>query len=79
MSFFVCHINSLAKELGTPLFDELVCDKRWTIDYYRQVHRVFDTAPYEPTSFITSTEASASHIKGMTHHKQFRKAYYGGN
>lgn len=68
------HMLSLAKKLEKPLFNELLCDKRWTLDYYRQVHRVFDTAPDEPTSYVTSTEASASHVKKMTQHEKFRKA-----
>lgn len=35
------HIFALRKHLGMDLFDPSLCDRRWTIDYYKSKQRIF--------------------------------------
>ena len=36
-----CHILVARACLGLPLFDEELCDKRWSMEYYKSSQRVF--------------------------------------
>ena len=38
-----CHIFFVRETLGLDLFDECICDQRWTMQYYESNQRVFLT------------------------------------
>ena len=50
------HMFSLRKQLGIPLFDASICDKRWTSEYYHSTQRLFSEFSHEPSVAITEIE-----------------------
>lgn len=43
------HIFALRVELGLDVYEESLCDKRWTMEYYRENQRIFQE-PNDPST-----------------------------
>ena len=57
--------------LENPLFDESLCEKCWTLNYYRATQRLFSTSNGEPKVVQTT---SVSSCRKLSQHEKFRKA-----
>ena len=65
------HIFALRNKLDHPLFDEEICDKRWSATYYRSTHRMFsEHSAASPTVNVVS----AKHRQALSQHQKFREA-----
>ena len=71
MSLPCRHMFALRAMLGEPLFDENVCEKRWTLIYYRATQRLFSTSTEQPKVVKTT---SKSNCCKLTQHEKFHKA-----
>ena len=55
-----------------PLFDPVLCDKRWTTAYYRSTQRLFLTNSSQPAVQVMT--CSKQHRRKLSQHQKFRKA-----
>ena len=66
------HIFALRSKLQQPLFDETLCDNRWTTEYYRCTQRLFINSSQQ--SSVQVVTASKEHRRKLTQHQKFRTA-----
>jgi zinc finger SWIM domain-containing protein 3 len=66
------HIFALRKQLEAPLFDSKCCANRWTLGYYRDTQRVFNSLPATPSLDVSFVDARKQ--RKLTQHEKFRKA-----
>ena len=62
------HILALRSKLNLSLFDVELCDKRWSMEYYKSTQRMFVNRVHSQVSLTTSAS------KELSQHEKFRKA-----
>jgi zinc finger SWIM domain-containing protein 3 len=67
------HILALRSTLDLPLFDAELCDKRWSMEYYKSTQRMFVNRVRSPQVTLTAS-ASKDHARRLSQHEKFRKA-----
>ena len=71
MSLPCRHMLKLRKKLGEPLYHADICDRRWTIAYYKTTQRLFSSSTIDPAVVTTM---SKNHKHKHSQHEKFRKA-----
>ena len=71
MSLPCRHMFALRAFLEKPLYDGSLCEKRWTLTYYRATQRIFSTSTGQPKVVQTT---SISKCRKLSQHEKFRKA-----
>ena len=62
------HILAVRSRLNLDIFDELLCDKRWSADYYRASQRVFqDTEVHQDSCSLDVIELPAPRKRTLSH------------
>ena len=64
------HIFALRSRLNQPLFDEGICNKRWSATYYQSTHRMFSE---HSAASPTVTVVSAKHWQALSQHQKFHE------
>ena len=65
-------IFALRRKNDEPLFNPVLCDKRWTTTYYRLTQRLLLTSSSQPAVQVMTY--SKQHRKKLSQHQKFRKA-----
>ena len=60
------HIFALRKHLGMDLFDSSLCDRRWSIDYYKSKQRIFVSDNCTESPDVSMVRFSASKKKTLS-------------
>jgi zinc finger SWIM domain-containing protein 3 len=68
------HIFALRRKLGTPLFDESLCNIRWTSKYYRENQRMFLDVSWSSSDSVQVTQATSKPSRVLSQHQKYRKA-----
>ena len=63
---------ALRKMVGEPLFHPSLCDKRWTIAYYRSTQRLFSAASNDCS--LSVVQSSSKGPRKYSQHEKYRKA-----
>lgn len=72
MSLPCRHIFALRAKIGKPLFDGSLCDKLWTLMYYRDTQRLFSSSTAEPRVIQTTSKINSR--RKLSQHEKYRKA-----
>lgn len=67
------HMFALRKKLESPLYDESLCNARWTSTYYHDNQRIFLDMSPSGSDFVEVTQASKPNRVSCQHQK-YRKA-----
>ena len=61
------HIFAIRMELGLDVYDETLCDKRWSMDYYRESQRIVQTTDEQDvSSAVEVMELPAPRTKALS-------------
>lgn len=67
-------IFALRKKLKIPLYDEQLCDTRWTSVYYHDNQRIFlDMSPSD-SNIVEVTQVASKPTRVLSQHQKYRKA-----
>ena len=66
------HIFALRKKLKKLLYDPNLCNKRWTISYYKSTQRIFTAALPEASLVLTTSKSKSG--RRLSQNDKYRKA-----
>lgn len=71
------HIITKRRQTNNPIFDETLCDRRWTRKYYYKSHTVFVESPQQDETFLNNAvEPQQKNI--LSCHGKYRKVLISG-
>jgi len=79
------HIFAARRHLGLPLFEKSLCAERWTLVYYKAMHRLFRSCPAETERHIDTqdlhlnepqiTAVGSNHSTVLSEQQKYRKCH----
>lgn len=57
------HILAIRAEVGLDIYDETLCDRRWTMEYYKESQRIFQSPEVDVKSAVEIMELPAPETK----------------
>ena len=67
------HIFALRTKLKQPLYDESLCNTRWTSSYYHRTQRIFLDASFSEAT-VEVTRCKTKRVRVPSQHQKYRKA-----
>ena len=68
------HIFALRKKLECTLYDEQLCDRRWTSEYYQDNQRMFVDVSSAASESVEVTQVTSKPARVLSQHQKYRKA-----
>ena len=66
------HIFALRKQLKQPLYDQSLCNSRWTSEYYQKTQRLFLDTSCAASANVH--EVTSKSTRTLSQHQKYRKA-----